>query len=99
MITVPSETPTALASAAAHEPLRRVLGTPAPTAVELRVDEAAAYRARLIELYTQSRGTWDIEVHLLDEAASYDRAHPDEPSLFDELHAIELFGAQYGEAA
>lgn len=99
MFTVPSETSTALASAAAREPLRRVLGTPAPTAVELLADEAAAYRARLIELYAQSRGDWDIEVHLLDEAASYDRAHPDESPLFDELHAIELFGAQYGEAA
>lgn len=66
---------------------------------DLHADEAAAYRARLIELYAQSRGDWDIEVHLLDEAASYDRAHPDESPLFDELHAIELFGAQYGEAA
>lgn len=91
--------PTALASAAAREPLRRVLGTPAPTAVELRADEASAYRARLIELYAQSRGTWDIEIHLLAEAVRYDKAHPDEPPLFDELHAIELFGAQFGEAA
>lgn len=88
-------------SAASREPLRRVLGTPALTAAELRADadESAAYRARLIELYAQARGDWDVEVQLLDEAARYDQAHPDEQPLFDELHAIELFGAQYGEAA
>ena len=59
----------------------------------------SAYRARLIELFIQARGDWDVEVHLLDEARRYDGAHRDRPPLFDELHAIELFGTQYSEAA
>lgn len=100
MITVRSESPSPLTTAASREPLRRVLGTPAPTATELRADvDDSAYRARLIELFTLARGDWYVESHLLDEAARYDRAHPAESPLFDEPHAIELFGTQYGQVA
>ncbi|RCH70487.1 hypothetical protein DT019_03080 [Streptomyces sp. SDr-06] len=89
---------TPLSTAASREPLRRVLGTPAPTKAELDADDSA-YRARLIELYALARGDWDVEIQLLNEASRYDKAHPVEPSLYDELHAIELFGAQYSEVA
>ena len=75
--------------AAAREPLRRVLGTPAPLAADLHADEAAAYRARLVELYATA-GELRVERQLLAEAARYDRAHRDEPSLRD-----ELLGTQY----
>lgn len=66
---------------------------------DVHADEASAYRARLIELYALARGDWDVEIQLLNEASRYDKAHPVEPSLYDELHAIELFGARYSEVA
>lgn len=93
MITVPSETPTVLTIAASHEPLRRVLGTPVPLAVERRTDEAAAYRARLVELHATA-SDWQVKADLRDEARRYDKAHPGEPSLLD-----ELLGARYGAVA
>lgn len=40
------------------------------------------------------RGDLAAELRLYADATKYDLAHPDEAPLFDELHAIELFGAQ-----
>ncbi|GAA2629825.1 hypothetical protein [Streptomyces axinellae] len=59
-------------------------------------DADAAYRADLITDYIAVRrtGVWSDELRLLAEAKRYDDAHPDEAPLFDELHAVELFGAQ-----
>ncbi|MFD9630093.1 hypothetical protein [Streptomyces violascens] len=95
MITVPSETPTPHAAAAAHEPMRRVLGTPAPTVVELRVD---SHRLR-VQLLTEFRAAWSAGDHdrmsvVMKAAADLDDAHPDEVPLRDEFH-----GVQYGAVA
>ena len=90
MITVPSKTLTVLSDAdlASCSPLAAMAR--ATTLVpDLGVDESAAYRARLIELYATASDQ-RIESQLLDEAEWYDRAHRDEPSLRD-----ELLGTQY----
>lgn len=79
--------------AARHEPLRRVLREPAPLAVNLRVDDDSDYRARLIELYATA-SVWRVKAELRDEAKRYDKAHPGESSLVD-----ELLGTQYGAVA
>ncbi|MFK0182040.1 hypothetical protein ACIQVR_39520 [Streptomyces xanthochromogenes] len=83
----------ALVVAAAHEPLRRVLREPAPLAVDLRVDDDSDYRARLIELYATA-SDWRVKAELRDEARRYDKAHPGELSLQD-----ELLGVRYGAVA
>ncbi|MFE9382351.1 hypothetical protein ACFYMO_03805 [Streptomyces sp. NPDC007025] len=60
-------------------------------------DANAAYRAELVTDYIAARrtGVWFDELRLLAEARRYDVANPDDSvPLFDELHAIELFGAQ-----
>ncbi|WP_326806684.1 hypothetical protein OHB04_02500 [Streptomyces sp. NBC_01775] len=57
-------------------------------------DADAAYRAELITEYVAVRGDLAAELRLYADATKYDLAHPDEAPLFDELHAIELFGAQ-----
>lgn len=83
----------ALLRIAAHrEPLRRVLGEPAPLASDLHTDDSA-YRARLVELYATA-DDWRVEADLRDEARRYDKAHPDEVPLVD-----ELLGVQYGAVA
>ncbi|MGW7617386.1 hypothetical protein ACWGLG_16270 [Streptomyces antimycoticus] len=51
--------------------------------------ERAAYRLDVVTRYTQS-GTWDAEMRVLAEAARFDKAHPSEPSLYDELHGMTL---------
>jgi hypothetical protein len=81
-----------LTAAAAREPLRRVLGEPAPLASDLHADDSA-YRARLIELYATA-GDWRVKAELRDEARRYDKAHPDEVPLVD-----ELLGVRYGAVA
>ncbi|MEV5944603.1 hypothetical protein [Streptomyces sp. NPDC051994] len=85
--------------AAAHEPLRRVRGIPA--AEQLRAVPDDDFRAATVTAYVQARsaGDWPAELRLIAAAARYDAAHPDEQPLFDELHAIEMFGTQYSEAA
>lgn len=51
--------------------------------------ERAEYRLDVVTRYTQA-GTWDTEMKVLAEAARFDRAHPSEPSLYDELHGMTL---------
>lgn len=51
--------------------------------------ERAAYRLDVVTRYTQA-GTWDAEMKMLAEAARFDKAHPGEPSLYDELHGMTL---------
>lgn len=53
----------------------------------------AAYRTDLISLYLTARDRGSKR-ELLTEAARYDTANPDAPSLTD-----ELFGASLGDAA
>lgn len=64
-------------------------------------DLDASFRAELITDYVKVRriGSWSDELRLLAVAKRYDDTHQDELSLFDELHAIELYGPQFGEAA
>lgn len=57
-------------------------------------DVDAAFRADLITAYVKARGDWPAELRLLAEAKRYDNTHLDEAPLFDELHAIELFGTR-----
>lgn len=61
----------------------------------------ADFRAATVTAYIQARrdGDWPAELHHIAEAARYDKAHPDEQPLAEELHAIEMFGTQYSEAA
>jgi hypothetical protein len=49
----------------------------------------AAYRADLIGQFVAA-ADWTAELHLLAEAADYDRANPDAPSLTDELVGSRL---------
>jgi hypothetical protein len=86
-------TPSPLSAAAAHEPLRRGLGEPAPLAPDLRADDSA-YRARLIELYATA-GDSRVEADLRDEARRYDEAHPGEPC----RSVDELLGVRYAAVA
>ncbi|MEU2603242.1 hypothetical protein [Streptomyces albus] len=65
-------------------------------------DANAAYRAELVTEYMQvlRSGVWSDELRLLAEASRYDAANPDDSvPLYDELHAIALFGASEGVAA
>lgn len=56
------------------------------------VDDAA-YRADLVTRYVAARGNWDAELALLAEAARYDREHPGDLPLADELHGTTLGAA------
>jgi hypothetical protein len=87
MFTVPSETSTPLVSAAAREPLRRVLGAPAPTAVELRADALAD------RLFTEFRAAWAVGdenrmSEVIVDAIIFDDAHRGGPRLMDEIRGI-----------
>ena len=64
-------------------------------------DADADYRAALITdfLAVRRTGVWSDELRLLADARRYDEQHPGELSLFDELHAIEMYGAQYPAVA
>ncbi|MCT9092885.1 hypothetical protein N4G70_29030 [Streptomyces sp. ASQP_92] len=66
-----------------------------------QLDPDHAFRATTVTAYVQarSRGDWAGELRHIAAASDYDRAHPGEPSLYDELHAIEMYGAQYSEVA
>lgn len=88
MFTVPSETPTALSAAAAHEPLRRVLRTPAPTAAELRAD---ADRLRLLTEFRAawSRGDESRMAEVIVDAIELDDAHRGGPRLMDEIRGFK----------
>ncbi|WP_171117829.1 MULTISPECIES: hypothetical protein [unclassified Streptomyces] len=57
------------------------LVTTAPARSE---DEDAAYRADVVTRFYAARD-WTVELSVLAEAAAYDRAHPGEPPLVDEL--------------
>lgn len=52
-------------------------------------EQRAAYRLDVVTRYAQA-GTWDAELRILAEAARFDKAHPSEPSLYDELHGMTL---------
>ncbi|MEU2789052.1 hypothetical protein [Streptomyces sp. NPDC007100] len=62
-------------------------------ATTLVPDPHAAYRAQVVTAYVTAAYP-SVRRSLLDEAADYDRRHPGEPSLADELH-----GADLGEVA
>jgi len=65
-------------------------------------DANAAFRAELVTEYMQvlRSGVWSDELRLLAEARRYDAANPDDSvPLYDELHAIALFGTSEGVAA
>ena len=49
----------------------------------------AAYRTDLISRYVAA-SDWAVELHLLAEAADYDRDNPAGPSLTDELTGARL---------
>lgn len=51
--------------------------------------ERAQYRLDVVTRYTQAAG-WDAEMAVLAEAVRYDKAHPSESPLFDELHGMTL---------
>ncbi|MBD0743550.1 hypothetical protein [Streptomyces sp. CBMA152] len=59
------------------------------------ISDTDLLRAGLVTAYVRARGVRDVKAksRLQAEAADYDRAHPDEQPLVDELHAIESFGA------
>ncbi|MGW7350981.1 hypothetical protein [Streptomyces sp. NPDC054784] len=73
--------------------------SPAARARATVADADAAYRADTITEYVEVRGDWRAELSLLAAASRYDRTHPGEPSLYDELHAIELYGPAVKDAA
>lgn len=88
MFTVPSETSPALASAAAREPLRRVLGEPAPTAAVLVDTDRLA-----LQLLTEFRAAWSRGdesriSEVMVEAIVFDDAHRGGPRLMDEIRGI-----------
>lgn len=80
-------TPSPLVVAASHEPLRRVLGEPAPSAAELRVD---ADRLRLLGEFRAawSAGDHDAMTEVVLAAIELDWADPDGPRLMDEIRGI-----------
>ncbi|MEU1663599.1 hypothetical protein ABZ547_08285 [Streptomyces sparsogenes] len=51
--------------------------------------ERAAYRLDVVTRYAQA-ASWEAELKVLAEAARFDKAHPGEPSLYDELHGMTL---------
>lgn len=59
----------------------------------------AAERAAIVEEFVKARGHWRSEMYVLAKARRFDDAHPSRDPLYDELHAEQLYGAQYGEAA
>lgn len=60
-------------------------------------DAEDAYRAALVGEFVQAP-SWADELRLLAEAAAYDRAHPDDLPLVDELYGTQTNAAMF-EAA
>lgn len=60
-------------------------------------DAEASYRAALVGEFVRSVSRSE-ELRLLAEAAAYDRAHPDDMPLVDELQATQMHAAIF-EAA
>ncbi|GCD37977.1 hypothetical protein OEIGOIKO_05787 [Streptomyces chrestomyceticus JCM 4735] len=58
-------------------------------ATTLVPDPHATYRAQLVTAYVTAAYP-AVRRSLLEEAAAYDRRHPGEPSLADELYGAEL---------
>ncbi|HCA85746.1 MAG TPA: hypothetical protein DEQ61_09760 [Streptomyces sp.] len=56
-------------------------------------DADAAYRADLVTRYVTA-DSWEAELKILAEAVRYDKQHPDELPLYDEMH-----GTRIGQAA
>lgn len=69
----------------------------APSAVRSE-DEDAAYRADIVTRYFTARD-FAVELRVFAEATAYDKAHPDAPSLTDELLVDETAGFDYPAAA
>lgn len=70
--------------------------------VEAAYEEArrvADERAALVEAFVAARGDWTGELRVLAKARRFDDAHPSRDPLYDELHADQLYGQQYPEAA
>lgn len=61
-------------------------------ATTLVPDPHATYRAQLVTAYATAAYP-AVRRSLLDEAAAYDRRHPDEPSLADELYGADADSA------
>lgn len=58
-------------------------------------DERAAIEAR----FHAAAGNWTDRMRALQAARDFDAAHPSRTPLFEELHAEQLYGQQYGEVA
>lgn len=56
-------------------------------------------RAAMVEAFVAAHGDWTAELHVLAQAHRFDVAHPSRDPLFEELHAEQLYGQQYGEVA
>lgn len=81
--------------------LVRAAEVDAAYAEQAEAQRVADERAALVEEFVAARrtGVWMEEMRVLAKARRFDDAHPSRDPLFDELHADQLFGAQYGEAA
>lgn len=53
-------------------------------------DAIAGYRADMVSQFLAARGDWDRRMVLLAEAAEFDKQHPDDVPLYDELHGTML---------
>ena len=65
--------------------LRLIVSAPS---VRVQADPEA-YRADVVTRYYAAR-TWVEQLRITAEASSYDKAHPDEPPLIDELLSGDL---------
>lgn len=61
--------------------------------------KVSAERAALVKEFVKARGHWVAELRVLAKAKRFDDAHPSRDPLYDELHAEQLYGQQYGEVA
>jgi hypothetical protein len=68
-------------------------------AADAEARRVASERADLVEAFVAARGDWTAELRVLAKARRFDDAHPSRDPLYDELHAEQLYGTQYGEAA
>lgn len=75
---------------AAYEEAREILDADRRLA-----DERASIEAR----FHAAAGNWTERMRALQAARDFDKAHPSRDPLYDELHADQLYGQQYGEVA